>query len=726
MQDPTPDLSYPEIEQRTFDFIDAMPGSGKTEYFVNKAVSLLNNKAATINLMYAAPTVRLLTEALTRIHAHPSFNKKTRRKIILIASSNKLQDVSSLCTVHQERPVKVVNHILGLRDEGLDVEPLGVGHILMVTHECFVQVASKDTTGKDFEVLKRTSVVFDEARQCVIDSRTTKDLSYGDLAIMSRLFRFKRQTIEKDRSLGWFVYEVQRAPSHKKLLEGFGTTRVRAIPNSVHRLRDEVSRYSDTGRSKVYFMTNMSDAHTFLDEDERHATAVVTTLLRPTSLFNNYRDVTLTSAFFTDSQLYHFLKQDGHKFRNLAKTNPASVAAILHRDSLLRQQLPKRLRVAPLMVAPVNNKTSDHYKNTLTANLLENGMVVPATLKPESVRKGLVKNFSSTELLETLHNNGKISTNPKVQKLLKQFFVPPLWVLINECAHVIRSAPVREMLNTDTNPSASDCLLVFNVKSRYWRSTVPASSVVRSIYSNGNIRLSQNTSEEIDLRSDGDTQRQALLAACPREWEQRLSKYLYSKSKDSLFIIAPSTKMHGINKYRKVNVFAHIAALNPAPPMIALYRALLGEGYDVDQDHAIENLVQMLYRTSLRDPSAETKVLMIVPYAAYATMLQQKIGCSSFVSVHSPRLTPWLYSKTEDVEVRAANGRKGGLRAAANRTSSFTQKQKTQRNSLLVMKSRYSKYLRERPADVKAPYWATRIRELSAQLNAMIKPKYDL
>lgn len=714
--------SYPEIEKRTFDFIDAMPGSGKTEYFVNKAVELLADKKPDHNILYAAPTVRLLIEALNRIRKHASFNPKSTNKISLVATHDKVADMRDRCRIYQERPVKVINQLLGLSSEGVDeVSPLDVGNIVLVTHECFVQVAALDSTGKDFAVLKKTSVIFDEARQCVIDSRTTKDLSYGDLAIMSRLFRFKRQHNHGNKTPGWYVYEVQRAPSHKILLEGFNTKRVKSIPSSIHRLRDEVSRYSDTGRSRVYFMTNMDNAHTFLDEDERNATAIVTTLLRPTSLFNNYRDVTLTSAFFKDSQLYHFLKQDGHRFKNLAKTKHSSVTSILKRDEMIRKHLPQRLRVAPLMVAPESNKTSEHYRNTLTANLLENGMIVPTSLTSDSIRKELKRNFSSREMMETVYNKGVVSTNAKTQKLLEQFAVPPLWILISECAHVIKNAKASGVVPTYATQIENACLTVFNVRDRYWRD-VPAMAVVRELYARGDL----GERFEDELYEDGATVTKALSSSCPPEWEKRLTRHIYMRSPESKFLLSPSTKMHGINKYQGIHAFAHLAALNPAPPMIALYQTLLGNEYDIDQDHAVENLVQMLYRTSLRDPKSKTPVLMIVPYEAYAKMLQSKIGCSKFTIVHKPRLTPLVYSKEEDLAVRIANGRRGGLKSGITRKSELSPAQQKERVTLRAMKSRYSKYLRERPADLRVPEWIKCVEKINADLDAMVKPKYDL
>ena len=51
---------------REFAFIDAMPGAGKTEYFVQKAAKQITENRKGI-LVYVAPTTKLLAEAFRRI-----------------------------------------------------------------------------------------------------------------------------------------------------------------------------------------------------------------------------------------------------------------------------------------------------------------------------------------------------------------------------------------------------------------------------------------------------------------------------------------------------------------------------------------------------------------------------------------------------------------------------------------------------------------------------------
>jgi hypothetical protein len=728
-----------DVIPRSFDFIDAMPGAGKTEFFINRAVALLNKKDPSTNLIYVAPTVRLLIEALGRIHSHPKFRRSTRFKISLVATPDLLSEVRGKCRTFMERPVSVLSHLLGLQDiqlmfEADEVKALGEGHIVMTTHETFVQVPNVDKTGNDFAVLRRTDVIFDEARQCVMESRTARDLSHYDLAVMSRRL-FRLTPTESQPGSVWFVYEVTNAPSKDEMLEGFKTKRLRNVRQTIHKLRAEVRRFADRGRASVFLMTtaNLSDRRS-LDAvikrvEESHQNpeveiphevmthAVVTTLLRPTSLFNHYRRVTLTSAFFKDSQMYHFLLQDGHTFRNLAELKPHAIKDILLRDRLLRDTLPTRLIVAPLLSPP---KTPDRkvasYRNILTAGLLEKGMVVPRSISSEVLKDSLKKNYAYHEIIDTLLKGGVVSSNPSIQKTLKQFCVPPLWILINECARIVRWALSSGLIVKTSGTESNDCLLVFNVKNRYWHS-VPATDVVRTLYAFG--RLQMPTSA-VSRRGDGATQTKTMSKKCPADWEERMASYLFIDSPKALFTSTPSTKLHGVNLYSDLRMFAHIAALNPTPSLIALYRALLGEGYDIDLDHSIENLVQTLYRTNLRDPHGKEKVLMIVPYKAQARLLQRKIQCGDFTYVRKPQLTSLVYSKEVSTSDRINSGRLGGLRSAEVRSLVMTDAQKKRYRSIASMISQCKLRIKERPSDVKRPSWEQRIKDLTKEKQALV------
>lgn len=713
-----------EIVRRVFKYIDAMPGAGKTEYFVNQAVALLGkNREAKTNLIYVAPTVRLLTEALSRVERHGLFTKEMRKRIVMVASPDKIEQLTGRCRVYKERPVQVVASLLGLNDNQ-DIPSVTVGFVLMTTHETFVQVPCTDKSGGDFEILRRSDVIFDEARQCVMESRTARDLSYYDLAVMSdRLFTLDPQPTTDST---WRVYGVSNAPTKAQTLSSFHTKRVRNVSPTIHKLREEVRKFSDNGRAGVYLMTTYDLAdekkiskvirqveEALLDPrkdlpEESLIRTVVTTLLRPTTLFNHYRSVVLTSAFFLDSQMYHFLLKDGHKFRNMMKENPEAIESIIKRDKRLRNNLPRRLLVAPLMKERGDRPKEQkfRYRSTLTAALLEQGMIVPVKVANSINHQTIDRDLTAANLIDTLLLKKPVTEKENLQKVLSQFCVPPLWILINECARILRQV--------FSNPKEAECLLVFNVKSRTWHG-VPATAVVRELYARGSLRLAKGS------KRDGAIDKEALARKCPKEWEERLAKSLYLESSSSLFNLAPSTKLHGLNNYSGIHAFAHLAALNPDPVMITLYRSLLGKEYDIDLDHSIENLVQTLYRTSLRRVECKDRVLMIVPYLSQAEALREKIGCDDFEIINQPRLTPLTYKKPVDSEVAKKNGSKGGRRSAEVRSLGLNEEQKKRYRSLSAQVRSYQKQIRDAPADIRRKHWESRINLLTKEKAEMVE-----
>lgn len=731
-----------------------MPGAGKTEFFVNQALKLLTNKKPSTNLIYVAPTVRLLKEALKRITQHPRFHEEMANSITMVATPERLTKVN-LCRTFDERPVKVISHLLGLGECGLvfDNHPvleIGKGHILMTTHECFVQVPNKDKTGRSFEVLRRSDVIFDEARQCVISSHTSRDLTPYDLALMKKhgIFKFNIPPVpvlKADVESGIkgqtrYVYELSEAADDFDLLTAFNTSRLRNIPASVRRLQKEVTMLSDEGRAGVFFMTAVDlydhkktkkilreGESILIGKDKKVALeplsgVVTTTLLRPTSLFNNYRTVTLLSAFFKDSQMFHLLSQDGHSFNDLMAENPPELASVIERDRKLRNQLPKRLMVAPLLKFPREKESDKTFRQTLTAGLLQSGMIIPASVAEEAANELDTRELTLSQALTSLRQGRTISKDKKIQARLEKFCVPPLWTLISESARVVRQLRDKGLLPLPKDVGQkADCLLIINVKSRYWYD-VSATATIRELYAHGRFGVHEEDENDGETERDGGAvDKTALSDSCPKIWRDRLASILYMRSPDAVFTMAPSTKLHGLNNYSGLSAFAHLAALNPDPTMITLYRAVLGEGYKIDMDHSIENLVQTLYRTSLRRVDCKDKVLMIIPYRYQAEALREKIGCSEFKQVYTPRLTRWIYRKPVDSEVARKNGSKGGRKSAEVRSLGLDTEQKKRYQSLSSQIRRYMKLLKDAPADLRREHWKSRISQLMKEKKNMLE-----
>jgi hypothetical protein len=86
-----------------------------------------------------------------------------------------------------------------------------------------------------------------------------------------------------------------------------------------------------------------------------------------------------------------------------------------------------------------------------------------------------------------------------------------------------------------------------------------------------------------------------------------------------------STSVYGLNKYSDRNVIVFLAAINPTPDLIHLYRVLLPE-YQFERDHVADVCVQCVCRVSIRDTSNEGQVLVIVPDRRIANLLAERLN----------------------------------------------------------------------------------------------------
>lgn len=705
------------IQKRTFTYIDAMPGAGKTEYFVEHAVAMLRSKSSTYSMIYVAPTVALLVEAYTRISTHPKFKDQLSRKITMVATPSTIRSKSNglECNVIGEKPKQVLNYLLGLADKcgSIDHPPpqLQLGELILTTHESFVQVSDVDKTCKDFRILRHTKVIFDEARHCVIDSRVMSDVNNEHFLNIRRSFSFSRVDGFSDKASPWRAYEISNAPAKKQLVAEFRTHTWLGVPRAVRELRKTVDAYSDSGRASIYMMTNVDPYNLLLDE-ERKTRISVYTLLRPTGLFNHYRDVILTSAFFKDSQMYHFLKADGHKFRNakLRAAEDPALASIYERDTKLRKALPQRLRVGTLMEArAVPNGGFLAYRNNLTSSFLQSGMVLPVGLSNEYLQEHLNKKYRSEEIIDRLVSGRLVTADSDLQATLLEHCQPPMWILIREASRLIQYALNKGIVKEENNHA----LLVLNVGQRTWsKRRIPYADVVRTLHAHGTLKA-KNVHE---LDSVHTTFEEHRLRSTSPYWQRELAKHLYVRSKERKFFIPQSNKLHGINLYSEVKTFVHLAALNPAPQLISFYKMLLGPGYDIDQDHSIENLVQMLYRTSLRVVGNKEPVLMIVPYKAQAELLQTKIGTRPFIYINKPRLTPWAYRREVPRDQMLASLQKANLASRAVRKIELPDEDYKAMRSLQASRSRYRRLLKDEPNSKNSKKWELAIKDYDVQI----------
>lgn len=671
--------------ERTFYYIDALPGAGKTEYFVNLADAHLRERKPGI-LIYVAPTHKLLCETLSRIVARGAPTSK-----VWMVMDNKGHDHEEQAPGNRahwvlDPPGLAINYLLGLitRDE-YEQTPIRVhqrrscertiksGEVLFTTHETFLRVSARDRTGQKFALLRQAHVIFDEARDLILKNArltlTPKDWRMFLNCMTTK--RVKETRVKKDRS--WSVLQIKEVLPIQQIMGIFGVQRKSLIPKEIRDFIKFYENYASSGRADIYALMYSSFVENLMSTKATKMSIHV--LLRPSNIFKKYDRVTLTSAFLLDSKMYHFLKKDGHTFVDLMglKRPPPGIQSVIDRHDQLKGRLHHRLEVAPLMkTVPWANRDS------LSSYFLMNNWALPLGFK-----SGVIPD---------------------------DFNVPPLWMLLRESSQVFRTWAA-------ANKYKDKALLTTNVDSKQtWRDSVHYLSVIKSFHAYGALygALGEDTDEMREIMSKSDyTTRQFVT----KEWRRFFIKRLHVRSPDCIFRAPWSPKLYGVNIYSHLRAFIHLAALNPSPDQCRLYASLL-PSYDIDLDHSIDNVVQMLYRTNLRDPKGKGSVLLIVAYASIAALLADKLGVDEFKMVHKPRLAGWKppakKRDPEKVKVWAALGGKAKRKydpkfaAEANKLSTAIRRAQKQiaeapNGAHELLHKRIKKWEREREACLLKP-----------------------
>jgi len=633
---------------RIFNYIDASPGAGKTEYFVNKAVKHLEGPSKQI-LVYVAPTIQLLSEALRRVHARTKFPPHKVHLVVdkgVGCSKLDLTDIPRTdLRIPADQATVAVNYLLGLipEDEYKDlkqrngyrrscVRPLQDGDVLFTTHETFLRVRMRDASPNPFQILKKCHVVFDEARNCVAHTRSVQMKGKQWLNFLNSIETETHARVTTKGQPSWHVMKIINVPKLATLKRVFKVTTTDQLPETARVIHRDFTKFAKDGRAALY-ITGTDVANL---TDRKNPKVTLYAIIRPVTLFEHYGRVTLTSAFFKDSQMYHFLKADGHSFNSLLDGDDPDVAVIRKRDLLLKSKVSKRLRVAPLIASPALSSNT-RFRSSLTTTLLQSGLLVPITYRPKpgtEAAAAALSRMASGELYPS-------------EQALSQHIAPPIWVLIREAAKVFA-------MWQKNYPESDVALLTLNKdRGQKWEpSGVNHMGVVRTIANYGRLQASKGIGG-FSSTTHPDS------ALTSESWVSFLRNTLWCESKTGIFHLTSSPVLYGVNTFSRLQAFVHLSALNPAPDLIRLYEVLL-PSYNIDLDHSIDNLMQMLYRTNLRDPKGTSKILLITPYETSAQLMARKLGVEEFSIIRPPKLKVWDYTKERDDDEFTQTRSRGG------------------------------------------------------------------
>ena len=416
------------------------------------------------------------------------------------------------------------------------------------------------------------------------------------------------------------------------------------VPADIKKIIKYYHTYCSGGRASLVSLVNMQETLQCSDPkrlDEAVFTKAVTrqeayeienakvgfsVLTTPTRMFDGFGKVTIMSAFFQDSQMYHFLAKEGYEFcfldssMKLPPSVLASVKSIEERKAALTNKIQKRLHLAPLISTP---------RNTLTKSLLSNGILLPNRLADQlSEAFQSQTKVSKEELVDIYYDQVMLEENATLplklteeqNNKIRMLAYPPLLALLKAASKVHH--------NWENSYGESPMLPITNVHNSATVWQINAKTELDSV------RLA-TTGFFVDGHSN-DAVPESL--ECFAERHPNLEAW--GKKFGSKLVRFNKVKLQGLNKFSYLNCFCHLACLNMDPHTSKLITNLLPK-YDIDKDNVVDNIVQTLYRTSLRtlSPDSDNDVLAIIPYANLGKVIQEKLGLKKKLPIfHQPTL----------------------------------------------------------------------------------------
>ena len=593
-------------------YVNSVPGAGKTYAALKVAAHTLHNgEHANYVLVYAAPTMRLL--------------EQFRDELSRLATPRQMKHVHVVDSKDLGR--SVVRRFHGLLNSYADantvIKKVPDGSIILVTHECLRRVPL-NLPGKD-----RVSLIFDEARQCMQESLR---------------LRAPFQVIDHIRENHITIHETMKFVPSTARWSWTGDTRldenkVREIwklthPNPVTR---DVRKFMEF----VNELRNGSQ-HVWVDMDTSEAAVQdfqVNVTLSPSRLFANYAKVLILSAFFEYSQMYHMLKRQECDIRTEDGKRRAGYLMRADRVFLVNvtDDLIDRKRVARIMRKRLQNATLTYIltDESLSKYHLTRGLIVDY-VTPEHLK---ATSRSYTELYKREpHANGH---PPSYKAFLR----------------AIRTSAGHEYVPETAN--ARRDLLMSLRPSKY--------SVVQYL-SGRSVAL-----QKAWLKASGLKHEPLLLCINARSAASDNSRLWESEGLEDLLnhgitddrkknVIEVPVISQGMNTWQHLNTAAFMATVKLSRDQITFLKNLLPD-YDPDLDRTVDQCIQFIFRSALRDANSDTKCLLIVSDLKLARQVNDTLGAHMEVREPQDLIPSWerrsiaVHETSVDIEVKRKNDR---------------------------------------------------------------------
>ena len=636
--------------------LDAFPGAGKTHTFREIIFDSLSMDSAYTRgfvFVYVAPTKILCEEVYQSVcnqwkaYVISQADESAPYKEFVASHLHKVW-VGSDPTVSSS--TQSLNELLGTAISSS--KPLKPRNVIFTTHEAFSRVKNAPTAYP-------TWVFFDEARQCL----GKRDMIKLPLSVAPKILKpfsptevHVKEPLKDTSKIPRKVYKLH-LPKSGKLDTPLNGDATPTVLNAVASLKTLMKK-TEEGRSSVYILAPeaavVSPSTTSRTSSEKSIS--IFAFQNSEGMFQNYERVTIMSAFFKDSQMFHSLKKHYHIIdilrppvdMELPKWIKHSIVSISRgghnpktRNHLLKLHAGSRLKVVPLLSSEFDSDDFDdsektRTKNTISISLdeitnksrLSKNVLSSGLLVSPKVQEAVIRYVESNDLPMThvsviesvwLHWYA-LKTSTEVRKAVEKYWgetygkpyrdhVPNLYALLEPfLVDKKTDLPMFPgwVLTRQANVLSKKIALKFNTE-----------EIPLLVYNAGTSKLPYTPIPKRVLAKVGLPQE-----SFPVEDTQT---FLRERFKEA-FSIPATPVLNGLNTWQKSDHFVHLAALNPQPDVILLMKHVLPK-YDADYDFLLENVVQTMYRTSLRNPSLpETSpVFLYITKSVIGRLLSQRL-----------------------------------------------------------------------------------------------------
>lgn len=572
-------LELPDGEKpQVINYVNALPGAGKTWVFDNKvALPHVRNEHNSV-LVYAAPTAQLLRER-ERSLLDLGINKNK----IMVITSDTLP--ANLTVAEAFRQV-----VVGLKGK----KGMPNGTVVLCTHECVARIP-QSMKGRD-----RVVLVYDEARACLQDNYA--------LHLSENMFEYLTEPQEHltedgrkvtQRLLSKVsVYESTNGDDSESVYIWNWSNRYIPLP-TLKGLQDYLPRTTkqkQKAQDILDFLSNVyaSSLDVYVSITRKKATNeyVISNVLSPARMFSGYAKVLILSAFFKSSQMYHFLKEGNRLEGPSAVVLQDVTKSYIDRDRVLK--------LLERMQWTVMTYIFDLGNRTLTKSEMQQGLVVRGQLTPDLIKTINAKwrdiHDQKPEFYRTVYDSfidreDRASRIEDADRRKAYRFMTAL-----EDRFGIVGGVIPHMVDTSIQLQQT-----FMKKKGLPYETLPIGINPRyNSYKDGETIWHKEGLDQIDLRDQ---------------------QYKTPK-KGSIIKKLPITA-HGLNAYKELHSCAFLASMKYSPREYTLMRRIVPD-YDPTIDRTLEYALQLLWRCNVRLPN-KNHVLLIVPDRHLATALQRRM-----------------------------------------------------------------------------------------------------